>query len=77
MVDPKHGFMYWTDWGETPKIERAGMDGDVNTRQVIVSKEIYWPNGLTLDYDDERIFWADARLTYIASGMWSELRCCC
>lgn len=20
-------YMYWTDWGEEPRIERAGMDG--------------------------------------------------
>ena len=68
MLDPKRGYMYWTDWGETPKIERAGMDGEMQTRQVVVKDEIYWPNGLTLDYEEERIFWADARLGFIASG---------
>ena len=41
--------MYWTDWGEVPKIERAGMDG--SDRFVIINTEIYWPNGLTLDYE--------------------------
>lgn len=60
-------YMYWTDWGEVPKIERAGMDGSLSTRTVIVDDNIYWPNGLTLDYDDEKIFWADAKFNYIHS----------
>ena len=59
--------MYWTDWGEVPKIERAGMDGSLETRAVIVDDNIYWPNGLTMDYDNERIFWADAKYSYIHS----------
>ncbi|XP_064097645.1 low-density lipoprotein receptor-related protein 6-like [Macrobrachium nipponense] len=64
---PSEGLMFWTDWGENPKIERAGMNGDPTTRWVIVSKEIYWPNGLTVDYGQQVIYWADARLSYIAS----------
>ena len=50
-----------------PKIERAGMDGSLDTRQVVISENIYWPNGLTLDYDAERIYWADAKLHFIHS----------
>ena len=57
--------MYWTDWGEIPKIERAGMDGKPRSRQVIVQENIYWPNGLTLDYDISKIYWADAKLSFI------------
>ncbi|XP_042878926.1 low-density lipoprotein receptor-related protein 6-like [Penaeus japonicus] len=64
---PSEGLMFWTDWGENPKIERAGMDGDSATRKVIVKDEIFWPNGLTVDYDQRVIYWADARLSYIAS----------
>jgi len=26
-VDPSAGLIFWTDWGETARIERAGMDG--------------------------------------------------
>ena len=43
--------LFWTDWGEVPKIERAGMDGDLSTRSVFVSEDIYWPNGITIDYE--------------------------
>ena len=59
--------MFWTDWGENPKIERAGMNGDSSTRLVIVSENIFWPNGLTVDYNQRVIYWADAKLSYIAS----------
>lgn len=62
---PSKGFMVWTDWGETPKIERAGMNGDPNTRIKIVSSDIFWPNGLTVDYETEKIFWIDAKLFFI------------
>lgn len=56
-------FMYWTDWGEVPKIERAGMDG--SSRFIIINTEIYWPNGLTLDYQEQKLYWADAKLNFI------------
>lgn len=39
------------------------MDG--SRRSVIVDTKITWPNGLTLDYVTERIYWADAREDYI------------
>ncbi|KAK7073342.1 Low-density lipoprotein receptor-related protein 6 [Halocaridina rubra] len=64
---PSEGLMFWTDWGENPKIERAGMNGDPSTRWTIVHEEILWPNGLTVDYDQRMIYWADARLSFIAS----------
>ena len=58
--------MYWTDWGEEePKIERAGMNGDLATRSTIISKTIGWPNGLTIDYVQRQIYWVDAQLNYI------------
>ncbi|KAK1335641.1 hypothetical protein QTO34_003433 [Cnephaeus nilssonii] len=56
-------YMYWTDWGETPRIERAGMDG--STRKVIVDSDIYWPNGLTIDLEEQKLYWADAKLSFI------------
>lgn len=56
-------YMYWTDWGETPRIERAGMDG--STRKIIVDADIYWPNGLTIDLEEQKLYWADAKLSFI------------
>lgn len=40
------------------------MDG--TNRSVIVQDRITWPNGLTLDFINDRIYWADAREDYIA-----------
>ncbi|XP_060800869.1 low-density lipoprotein receptor-related protein 6 [Amyelois transitella] len=64
-VVPKESLMFWTDWGEVPKIERAGMDGNPSTRRVIVKKNIYWPNGITIDYNKNLIYWIDAKLHFV------------
>uniref|UniRef100_A0AAY4CHR9 Low-density lipoprotein receptor-related protein 4 n=1 Tax=Denticeps clupeoides TaxID=299321 RepID=A0AAY4CHR9_9TELE len=56
-------FMYWTDWGANPKIERAGMDA--SSRMVIISSNLTWPNGLAIDYHTERLYWADAGMKTI------------
>uniref|UniRef100_A0A182NMV1 EGF-like domain-containing protein n=1 Tax=Anopheles dirus TaxID=7168 RepID=A0A182NMV1_9DIPT len=64
-LDPIDGWMYWTDWGTNPRIERAGMDG--THRQVIVSYEVKWPNGITLDLVRKRVYWVDAKLNVISS----------
>ena len=56
-------YMFWTDWGEEPKIERAEMDS--SNRRVIIRKNIHWPNGLTIDYSAQKIYWTDAHLHYI------------
>ncbi|XP_065088688.1 low-density lipoprotein receptor-like isoform X1 [Ochlerotatus camptorhynchus] len=64
-LDPIDGWMYWTDWGTTPRIERAGMDG--THRQVIVTYEVKWPNGITLDLVRKRVYWVDAKLNTISS----------
>ncbi len=58
-------FMFWSDWGDTPRISRAGMDGSNQTD--IVDTFITWPNGLTLDYQKNKVYWIDARHNYIAS----------
>lgn len=55
--------MFWSDWGQNPRIERAFMDGTV--REVIVNTKLYWPNGLALDYTTQRLYFADAYLKYI------------
>lgn len=58
-------FMFWTDWGEIPRISRAGMDG---SNQIdLVRHLITWPNSLTLDYNKKRVYWIDARHNCIAN----------
>ena len=53
-----HRLMYWTDWGSSPKIEKADMSG--KQRAVLVSSSLYWPNGLTLYKEKNRLYWVDA-----------------
>lgn len=67
VVDPLYGNLFWTDWGDHPRIEKAGMDGDPSTRQVIISDQIGWANGLAIDYTLKRLYWADAKLKKIES----------
>ena len=39
-------------------IGKAGMDG--SNRKVIINTNLTWPNGLTIDYTANLIYWADA-----------------
>uniref|UniRef100_A0A3Q4HZM6 EGF-like domain-containing protein n=1 Tax=Neolamprologus brichardi TaxID=32507 RepID=A0A3Q4HZM6_NEOBR len=68
VVNPQRGTMYWADWGNHPKIETAAMDGTL--RQTLVQENIQWPTGtycLAVDYFNERLYWADAKLSVIGS----------
>ena len=55
--------MFWTDWGKNAKIERADLDG--GNRIILVNTSIIWPNGLAIDYHQQRLYWADAKLDKI------------
>ena len=55
--------MYWTDWGSNPKIEQAAMDG--SSRRTVITGNLGWPNGLTIDRSTNRLYWADAKLDKI------------
>ncbi len=56
-------WMFITDWGEEPKIERVSMDGD--NRTTIVSADLGSPSGITLDYAARRVYWTDPALDRI------------
>lgn len=61
-LDPRFGLLFWTDWDKkSPRIERSTMSGE--DRKVLVHiRDINggWPNGITLDYTNFRIYWIDA-----------------
>lgn len=61
--------MFWSDWGDTAKIEMSDMDGQ--NRQVLVNTGITWPNGLTVDiYQPETsriLYYTDASEDIIGS----------
>uniref|UniRef100_A0A7E4V2M4 EGF-like domain-containing protein n=1 Tax=Panagrellus redivivus TaxID=6233 RepID=A0A7E4V2M4_PANRE len=62
-LDPRKGLLFWTDWGQHPRIERANMDG--TDRKIIVDTKIYWPNTISIDYTTDRVYFADSKLDYI------------
>lgn len=68
-LDPRYGLMFWSDWDKkNPRIERATMAGE--DRQVLVNIKTFdgnWPNGITLDYDNLRVYWIDANSDSIHS----------
>ena len=55
--------MYWSDWGSSPKIEQANMDG--RARTVLVSSGLSWVNSLALDFKNRLLYWCDAQLDKI------------
>ena len=57
-VDPFFDYIYWTDWGDTPKIEKMTLSG--RYRRVIVISNLLWPNCLTIDFMACRLYWVDA-----------------
>ena len=62
-------WMYWTDWvqnlSEISKIERSYLDG--RNRSSLVSTDILWVNGLSLDYTNDILYWCDAYYDRIES----------
>ncbi|XP_017000522.2 very low-density lipoprotein receptor isoform X3 [Drosophila takahashii] len=65
-LDPIDGWMYWSDWGASPRIERAGMDG--SHRTAIITYDVKWPNGITLDLVQKKLYWVDGKLNSISSA---------
>ncbi|XP_029014364.1 low density lipoprotein receptor a isoform X2 [Betta splendens] len=65
VVDPHHNFVYWTDWGNPAKIERGGLNG--GDRTALVTDNIVWPNGITLDLLNQRLYWVDSKLHTLSS----------
>jgi len=64
-LHPEKGWVFWSDWGQNPKIEKCGMDG--SQRQILVKDNILWPNGISLDLVHETLYWVDAKLHTINS----------
>ncbi|MEQ2184541.1 hypothetical protein GOODEAATRI_009041, partial [Goodea atripinnis] len=62
-VNPKYGWLYWTDWGDEAYIGRVGMDG--KNISAIITTKLEWPNALTIDYTTNKIFFADSHLNFL------------
>lgn len=72
VLNPRDGYMYWSVWrfttvmgrettSEGPDvqslIERSWMDG--SHREPFVTKDLQWPNGLTIDFKEGHLYWCD------------------
>lgn len=67
-LHPVAGYMFWSDWNsESPSISRANLDG-TNHKVLFGKSVVEWPNGITVDYIAERIYWVDGKRDYIASS---------
>ena len=52
-VVPSKGYLFITDWGYDAKIIRATMDG--KNWKVLVTKNVGWPNGITVDFKENKV----------------------
>ena len=59
-------YMFWTDWGQDAKIERATLSGDGRTS--IVTSDVVHPNGIVIDFSSNKLFWVDSVQDYIATA---------
>lgn len=62
-VHPLQGYIFWSDIGLTPRIERALLDG--SGRTVIANSSIYTINDLAIDVLEDKIYWCDSQLDTI------------
>ncbi|XP_064103032.1 low-density lipoprotein receptor-like [Macrobrachium nipponense] len=65
VVSPFDGYIFWTDWGSDPKIERAGLDG-AGRLPIVREPHVFWPNGITMDHSSNHIYWCDGKLNTIS-----------
>ncbi|XP_051476203.1 low-density lipoprotein receptor-related protein 5 isoform X2 [Apus apus] len=64
-LDPTKGYMYWTEWGGKPRIVQAYMDG---TNSITLVDKVGRANDLTIDYEDQRLYWTDLDTSMIESS---------
>ncbi|KAF2354259.1 Low-density lipoprotein (LDL) receptor class A repeat [Trinorchestia longiramus] len=62
-LHPNKGLLFFSEWGQTPNINLAHLDGsNVTPLPGLVVK---WPNGLAIDLDRDLLYWCDAVLDWI------------
>lgn len=66
-VYPEKQFLYWSDWGVEPKIERANLMGE-NRKTILSHEHVKWTSSIAVDPTIERIFWVDMSSHRICSS---------
>lgn len=59
-IDYEFGYLFFSDWGTFPRIDRSDMDGE--KRSNIVTTNLGWPNGLSVDKQMKNLYWTDAKV---------------
>lgn len=69
VLNPLKGIMYWADWSDIfptkGRIYEANMDG--TKFKTFLENDIDWPSGLTIDFNEKRLYWCDRHLVKIES----------
>lgn len=66
-VWPERSLVFWTDVGDSPRVEYAWMDG--SHRRVLINDRLGYPSGVTIDVLGQgRVYWADSKLNVIESS---------
>lgn len=63
VVHPNRGYIYFSEWDRPANITRANSDGT----GLLVFKNVTlgWPNGLSIDFKKDRVYWCDALLDHV------------
>ncbi|CAG4963219.1 unnamed protein product [Colias eurytheme] len=64
VVYPRKGLIFVSDWGsDRAKVIRANSDG--GGMFIFKNIKFVWPNGLSIDFEEDRLYWADGELKHI------------
>lgn len=63
LVKPFFRYVFYSEWDRPANISRSYLDGT----NVMVFRNVLlgWPNGLSIDYATDRIYWCDALLDHV------------
>ncbi|XP_041862489.1 low-density lipoprotein receptor-related protein 8-like [Melanotaenia boesemani] len=63
-VDPLQGFLFWTQCGSSPKIQRASLNG--SDRIDLVTSSVHQPVAVSLDMPRQLLYWFDQGMRSIS-----------
>ncbi|XP_036833869.1 low-density lipoprotein receptor-related protein 8 isoform X3 [Oncorhynchus mykiss] len=63
-VEPLLGFLFWAEGGSSPRIERAGLDGE--GRLPLITSAIWNPVAISLDMPRRLLYWVDSGMRTIS-----------